>query len=354
LDRGAGAGGDGRHGVIGCGGIAYAYLTAGQRFDILEIVACADIIPERAKAAAARVGGRAYDHCVALYDAEKPDALVICTPPHAHGEIEAEACRRGIHFFVEKPVAVSLDLARRVKAAVDASGVLVQVGYMYRFSKGVLKVRELLSRRQIAMVQQHFYMPGMPDRDWWPKIKCSGGQLTEQSTHMLDLGRFLAGDVCSVTGRTARVHDWTPRPGVSAPKGGLLAASPGFTIPDTTALTLEYESGALGTLSCSMVPGTRWDAGFRIVGDGLLVTIDGANASWVGDEQGSEAAGDNWQSYVLYDFLDAVIERRQTTTVPYDEGVRSLAISLAGYESVRRGGVPVDPRQLLAGIFPRR
>ena len=99
-----------------------------------------------------------------------------------------------------------------------------------------------------------------------------------------------------------------------------------------------------------MVPGTAWDAGFRIVADGLIVTIDGGNVSWRGQEQGSLEAGENWVSYVLYDFFDAVIAGRRSA-VPYDEGVRSLAISVAGYASVARDGRPVSTARLLRGIL---
>ncbi len=338
-----------RVGFIGVGGIAQRHLgNAAARKDV-QMVGYADIRPERAQAAAAKYGGNAYDHCVKLLDAERPQAVVICTSPDAHGDIEEACAERRVPFFVEKPVAVSLELAARVKRAVDASGITTQVGYMYRFSKGVQKVKELLSTRRIAMVQQHFYMPGLPDRDWWPFIERSGGQLTEQSTHMLDLGRFLCGEVVSVSARTARTHDWTPKPDSPRP-GGLLWVADPFTIPDTTAMTLQYASGALGTLSCSMVPGTAWDAGFRIVADGLIVTIDGGNVSWRGQEQGSLEAGENWVSYVLYDFFDAVIAGRRSA-VPYDEGVRSLAISVAGYASVARAGRSVSTARLLRGIL---
>ena len=119
----------------------------------------------------------------------------------------------------------------------------------------------------------------------------------------------------------------------------------GFEIPDTTGLVMQYESGALGTLSCSLVPQAAWDMGFKVVADGLLVTIEGPNAKWAGDEEGEATADETWANNVLYDFLDAVIEGRKPE-VPYVEGVKSLAISLAGYESVDKGG-PVALRDLL-------
>jgi len=340
-----------RLGFVGVGGIAKRHLGYSAEREDVEMVGYADVDLSRAEACAEEYGGNAYGDCKELYDKEKPDAIVICTPPFGHGEIEEEAAKRGIHFFVEKPVAVNLELAKRVKNAVDESGIATQVGYMLRFSEAVRKVKELLSDRSIAMVQEHYYMPGMPHPSWWPKMDLGGGQLIEQATHMLDLGRFLAGEVVSVSGRTARTHDWTPPPDAQ-PKEGLLSYSEGFDIPDTTALTMEYESGALGTLSCSMIPQAKWDNGFKVIAEGLLITIDGASASWAGEEEDSMQAGADWPSYVLYDFLDAVKSGRTDTTVPYDEGVKSLAISVAGYASVERGGAPVDPRELMreAGI----
>lgn len=341
-----------RVGFVGVGGIAQRHLTYCQQREDVEIVGHADPVFERAAKVAADFGGRAYDSYDKLYAAEHPQALVICTPPFAHGDIEEAACDQDIPFFVEKPVAVSMDLALRVQRAVERSGVATQVGYMYRFAEPVLKVKELLGQHQTAMVQAHYYMPGLPPPGWWPSLELGGGQLIEQATHMLDLGRFLAGEVVAVQGKAVRTRDWTPPPGWQKPEG-MLSYAADFDIPDTTALILEYESGALGTLSCSLVPQAKWDNGFKVVADGLIVTIDGANAFWAGDTEGSMAASPNWANFVLGEFLDVVQAGSTRTSVPYIEGVKSLAVSVAGYESMRRGGGPVDPRELLGEARPR-
>ncbi|MBI3947888.1 MAG: Gfo/Idh/MocA family oxidoreductase [Armatimonadetes bacterium] len=329
-----------RVGFVGVGGIARRHLENTRKRTDVAMVGYCDVALDRAERCAAEYGGPAYQHFTDLYDKEKPDVVVICTPPFAHGDIEEEAARRGIHFFVEKPVAISMETARRVEAAVASAGTATQVGYMFRLAESVKKARELLSRRSISMVQAHYYMPGLPSPAWWPKMALGGGQLVEQATHMLDLGRFLAGEVVSVTGCTARVRDWTPPAGYE-PGSGLLKYSEGMEIPDTTALILQYESGALGTLSCSMVPQKAWDNGFKVVADGLLVTLTGAAARWTGDEEGEMSPGAEWAGYVLWELYDAVKAGTTATSVPYSQGVRSLAVSLAGYESVRRGGVPV-------------
>jgi len=340
-----------RVGFVGVGGIAKRHLGSSSKRDDIEIVGLADVNVDIAKQMAEEFGGNVYDNAAELFDKEKPDAAVICTPPFAHGEIEEAAAERGIHMFIEKPVTVDLALAKRVKTAIDSGDVLVQVGYMFRFSKAVQKVKELLSSRKVAMVQQHYYMPGMPAKAWWAKMNKGGGQLIEQATHMLDLGRFLAGDVIGVCGRTTQAHDWTPTSD-APPKPGLCSEYPGVDIPDTTALTMTYESGALGTLSCSMVPQAKWDNGFKVVAEGLLITIDNGNASWAGEEEGSMEGGAEWHNLVYFDFIDAVKEGRKGTSVPYSEGIKSLAISVAGYASAEQGGASVNPDDLIkeAGI----
>lgn len=336
-----------RVGFVGTGGIATRHLDNTAKRNDIEMVGYADVALERATACAEKYGGAAYDDFIKLYDEQKPDVIVICTPPFAHGEIEEEAAARGIHFFVEKPVAVSMELANRVQAAVEEFGIATQVGYMYRFSEATKRVRELLQGRAIAMVQAHYYMPGLPPPAWWPFMAKGGGQLVEQATHMLDLGRFFAGDVESVVAMTSTVRQWTPIPEGYVSPDRMLAYADEMDIPDVTGLVMRYESGALGTLSCSIVPQGKWDNGFKVVAEGLLVTVEGPNASWCGDEVGEMKAAECWPEYVLYELYDQVIAGSTETSVPYIQGVKSLGISLAGYESVKRGGCPVQVADLM-------
>ena len=335
-----------RLGFVGTGGIANRHLGCAQRRDDMEIVATCDVLKDRADEAAAKYGGNAYADFAEMYDKEKPDAIVICTPPFAHGDIEAEAAKRGIHFFVEKPVAISMDMAKGVLDASRDAGIIIQVGYMFRLSEPLRHVRDMLADRAIAMVQEHYYMPGLPNKGWWTKMELGGGQLVEQATHMLDLGRFLAGDVKSVIGSTSQVRSWDP-PADYDEGTGLVAYKEGFEIPDTTALIMQFESGAMGTLSCTLIPQVAWDNGFKVVAEDCMVTIDSANASWVNEDgEGSMDAPSDWADAVLVDFVNAV-QTGGECEVPYVEGVKSLAISLAGYLSAERGSEPVELAEIL-------
>src|SRR3954453_2681402 len=74
-----------RVGFVGAGGIANRHIGNLLGFDDVTVVAVADPQLDRTEAAVARVGGRAYDRHEAMLDAEKLDAVYVCTPPFAHG-----------------------------------------------------------------------------------------------------------------------------------------------------------------------------------------------------------------------------------------------------------------------------
>lgn len=338
-----------RIGLVGAGGIAKRHLATIACCPDAEVVAVCDVDAERARAVAEAYDAAPFPDAITMYDAVDPDAVVVCVPPFAHGEIEIEAARRGIHLFVEKPVALTLDTAAHVLEAVRETGIVTQVGYMYRLCETVTTLREMLAGRAIAMIDAHYFAGGMPAKSWWQRMDGSGGQLIEQATHMIDLGRFLAGEVASASATTATVRDWTPPEGWTGPESWQTHYAEGFEIPDTSAVLLRYESGAVGTLSCSMVPQGRWTNGMTVVADGLRAHIAGPppDLSWETlEDTGSMPAGEGWEAPVLEEFIEAALGRC-AASVPYEEGLQSLAVSVAAYRSAERGGEPVRVAELL-------
>jgi predicted dehydrogenase len=99
-----------RIGFVGTGGIANTHFDALSQLEEAQLVAFCDIDSARAERAAARFSGRAYTDWRTMLDAESIDALYICLPPYAHDGVEIEAAQRGVHLFVEKPVARDLGL----------------------------------------------------------------------------------------------------------------------------------------------------------------------------------------------------------------------------------------------------
>ncbi|MCE5237074.1 Gfo/Idh/MocA family oxidoreductase [bacterium] len=114
-----------RIGIIGCGGIMYAYATAKDRLDILDIVACADLLPERARAKAEEFGipkACSVDELLADPDIE---IVVNLTIPRVHAEISLAALQAGKHAYSEKPLGVTREQGRAILALAQEQGLRV-------------------------------------------------------------------------------------------------------------------------------------------------------------------------------------------------------------------------------------
>jgi len=179
-------------------------------------------------------------------------------PPFAHYDAEILAAERGVHLFIEKPVALTLEKGLEVWEAIERAGVLSCVGYQLRYTPYTDPIREFLADKNLLMVTARRWgaLVGGP---WWQKLELSGGQLVEQATHEVDLIRYWAGEVRSVYATYARkVHGNVP----------------GITIPDLQAIQLEFANGAIGQFvtSCTGCPGGR---GFEFYLEGMKLTTDG-------------------------------------------------------------------------------
>ncbi len=112
-------------GVIGTGYISSKYLEVMRTFDVLEVVACADLDPARAREKAAQYGvPKAYSTAELLAD-PKVELVVNLTVPQAHAEVSLAAIEAGKSVYSEKPLAIDREAGRRVLDAAHARGVRV-------------------------------------------------------------------------------------------------------------------------------------------------------------------------------------------------------------------------------------
>jgi predicted dehydrogenase len=111
-------------GVIGCGNISSAYLTAARKFPILDVVAVSDANPEAAEARAAEFGIRARSVDAVLAD-PSVEAVLNLTVPKAHVEVGLKALAAGKHVHSEKPIGVTVAEARKLVEAAAAKGLRV-------------------------------------------------------------------------------------------------------------------------------------------------------------------------------------------------------------------------------------
>lgn len=177
--------------IIGCGGIGKYHLGHFLNFgDIIELVGFCDLIPERAESFVDKAGcGKAFTDYRVMYDEVKPDMVFICIPPYCHGEVEFETIRRGIPFFVEKPVALDLDLACEIRDRAAAAGLITAVGFQCRYSSICAPTIDFCRNNTITYVEMT-RMGGVPGVFWWRDKTLSGGQVVEQTIHDFDIVRY--------------------------------------------------------------------------------------------------------------------------------------------------------------------
>jgi predicted dehydrogenase len=235
-------------------------------FGDVALVAATDLDPARAAAFSAEFGTAVAADVPDLL-AHDLHAVYVCVPPFAHGGPEEHVAAAGVAMFVEKPLAADLPTAEGVAARVAAAGVLARVGHHWRCAEPVQRARELLAGRRVRLVTAVWW-DKVPPVPWWAQRSSSGGPVVEQAVHVLDLARFLVGEVETV----------------SAAATGTV---PGGDVDAATVALLSFAGGAVGTLSAASVLGWKQRAGVEIVADGLVV---GVGEDWLEVTDGTHGA----------------------------------------------------------------
>ena len=342
-----------RIGFAGTGGIAGAHLINLVRIPDADVVALYDVDKERCELAMRRINGqqdqlvrpgtpeprklkaKVYTDLKAMLSEAGLHALYICVPPFAHGDLEFAAIDAGVAVFVEKPVALSVDLSRQVADAIKKKNLVSASGYQTRYSEAADRAKELIANKPVGMALG-FYLGGLPGTPWWRVQAQSGGQLVEQATHTVDLMRWLVGDVTRVYSAGA-LH--------------AMQDTPNFDIFDVATTTLHFASGAIGTISNTSILGsgtaTGAPSGVHLLAQDLRLEIWGTTLKVTSPGRSEEF---RWTSNTMMTedqaFVEAV-QRRDPTRVrsPYADAAKTLAVTLAAEESARTRK-PVDVPQI--------
>jgi predicted dehydrogenase len=313
-----------RVGCVGAGFIAGEHLRALSGFDDVQVVAVADTVRERAEQAAARYGARPYGDGLALLETEDLDAVWLCVPPFSHGVLEAAAVERGVPFFVEKPLALDLPIAQEVARQVAAGRLTTAVGYHWRHLDLVERAAELLSRN-LAQLVTGYWLDRTPRVSWWPQRAYSGSQVIEQTTHVFDLARALAGEVVSVAAAERESCDGQG------------------DVPAAASALLRFRSGAVGSISSARVLGWRHRVALHVVADGLVVEIGERGLTdhelRVVTADGEEVLRSEANPIITEDreFVDVLLGRAPRVRVPYEEALRTHQLACAADRAARDG-----------------
>jgi predicted dehydrogenase len=188
-------------GIVGCGRVTgLRHLPALARIPDAQAVALADVDEARAAELARRHGveARYGSHGELLAD-PRIEAVAVCVPASRHAEIAIPALEAGKHVLIEKPLALSVDDAERIRdAAAGAPGAVV-LGFNLRWHRLVRRARELVLAGELGEVEavRTVFTSSFDYRDvaapWRLRRELGGGALREMGPHHLDIWRFLTG-----------------------------------------------------------------------------------------------------------------------------------------------------------------
>lgn len=289
-------------------------------------------------------------------------------PNNIHAEPSIAAAQAGKHVFCEKPLARTAEEARTMLDAVNKAGVKHMVAFNYRFVPAIRQAYNLIAGGALGQIYhfravylQEWIMPHYNTPMIWrlDKETCGSGAIGDLGAHIIDLGRFLVGEMKSLSAMT---RTFIPeRPGAD---GKMVRVD----VDDAFVAAVEFENGAIGTLeSTRFAAGRKNYNSLEINGEKgsirfNLERMNELDVFWVGTEpketqgwtnvlvsEGYHPWWENWwphghiigweHSFVheLTHFLDCIANDKEVAPhgATFEDGYRAAVIADAIIESAQ-------------------
>lgn len=255
--------------IVGCGRISKKHIDAlGQLRSEgrAEIIACCDIIHDRAAEAALRIrdGCRTFsDYSKMLKDVDC-DLVTLCTPSGLHPYQAKEAAEAGYNVLSEKPQGCSLSACDAAIEAADKAGVKYMVVKQNRFNPSIRLLRRAFEKGRFGRIymilanvlwtrpQEYYDMA-----PWRGTYELDGGCLSNQASHYVDLVQWFGGDVADVTAQYS-----TQKIKIEA--------------EDTIATAIKFKSGAIGSINATVLTYPKnFEGSITILGENGTARVGG-------------------------------------------------------------------------------
>ena len=190
--------------IAGCGLIGRKRAAA---LGACRLVACADVVAERAAALAGAAADATTDWR-AMVARPDVDIVIVATTHDQLAIVAREAAAAGKHVLIEKPGARRAAELDPVVEAARRTGALVRVGFNHRYHRALRQAREIFESGalgEMMFVRGRYGHGGRPgyEKEWRADAALSGGgELIDQGMHLIDLSRWFLGEFTRVAGRT--------------------------------------------------------------------------------------------------------------------------------------------------------
>jgi len=186
-------------GIVGAGhmGKVHAQMLAGDKRATLTGIV--DIEKEAREALAAEFKTKAFASLDDLVG-EGVNAIYITTPNTTHTELTLQVLKKNIHIFCEKPMATNFQDAKRILKLLESKNIVYQVGHNRRFAPAYKFAKSLIQNGKFIPYSAHVKMNRgeLKNPSWVSDPNITGGFLYESTIHLLDMVRWLLGDVKKV------------------------------------------------------------------------------------------------------------------------------------------------------------
>jgi predicted dehydrogenase len=238
-----------RVGIVGTSGWAdFMYLPALQSHPQAEITAICGRNRDSAKQIAAKYNiARVFTDYSDMIDQGGLDAVIIGAPDDLHYEMTMKSISAGLHILCDKPLALTAQQAGEMYEAAETAKVKHMVLFTYRWLPFFRFVHDLMDQVYVGRCYhaEFRYLMGyarQKEYQWRFDRKRANGALGDLGVHMIDMARWLVGDITRVS---AHLGTFVDRPGVD---DGIIDPA-----NDSASMLLEFANGTHGTLHVSVV-----------------------------------------------------------------------------------------------------
>ncbi len=328
--------------IVGCGRISKNHFNSIEKFpDDIELISICDTDEKILNQHTGIYNVPGYLNLEGMLENEKFDLLIICTPSGLHPEQTIMGAKFGVHVMTEKPMATRWgDGINMVKACDEARKRLFVVKQNRRNSTIQLLKRAMDEKRfgRIHMVHLNVFWTRPQEyydsAKWRGTWELDGGAFMNQASHYVDLIDWLIGPVADVQAMT-----------------GTLARD--IEVEDTGVLNVRWRSGALGSMSVTMLAYPKnMEGSITILGKKGTVRVGGVAVNeiqhWEFEDErdyDNEVKNANYETTSVYGFGHPSYYKNVIDVLRGDaeadtdgrEGLKSLEVLIAAYLSARDG-----------------
>jgi predicted dehydrogenase len=342
--------------VIGAGLIGRRHVELVAAQSRCALVGICDVDPGRTLIAQ-ELGVPFYANIEELLEREAPEGAIISTPSGDHVSAAQVCARRSVHVLVEKPIADTMEGARRIIRMADDTGIRVLVGHQRRHSPFIEETRSVVKGGTLGrLVAVSMLWTLLKPIDYfdvdWRRRRPGGGPTLINLIHEIDILRFICGEVRQVFAHSS-------------------SEARRLEVEDSLAISLSFENGAVGSILASDATPSPWsyeatvhenplyfptdENCYHFFGTGGSVAFprmelwhyaDDQKSGWQYPIEKSRRALAGPDPLVLQlEHFCRVIRDDERPIVDGRDGARSLSVVLAVLESIRRQA-PVTPAEL--------